>query len=212
MAEDYRNTKYCPVLSNLSKKKQDVKNKVLESYPKAKDMHTYLSDNQTCFKKLFAEAYNWKCAYCGVSIDIIPLRSFEIDHLIPKESSQFGGSKANAGHIENLVFACSNCNRAKHEFECPIEDLCKINPDSIGILHSFMRDGMYYIRISDNWRNDKTVRDFYEKVKLGSQLHRIDYLLMSMLGLCNYFDKKGHSCEPLRKAIDLLRKKRNIMG
>ena len=71
---------------------------------------------------------------------------------------------------------------------------------------------MYYIRINDNRRNDRTVIHFYEKIKFGSQLHRIDYLLMNMLGLCNYLENKGHSCGALRKAIDLLRKKRNIMG
>lgn len=212
MAEDYRNTKYCPVLSNLLGKKQTVKNKVLEMHPKAKDMHTYLSDNQTCFKRFFAEAYNWKCAYCGVSIDIIPMRLFEIDHLIPKESARFCGSKAKAGQIENLVLSCSYCNRAKSRFECSEEDLSKIHPDTIEILKSFVRDGMYYIRISDDQQKDTIIRAFYEKVKLGSQLHRIDYLLMNMIGLCNYMEGKGCSCETLRKAIELLKIKRNVMG
>lgn len=212
MADDYRNTKYCPVLGDLSRKKQNVKNKVLGVHPKAKDMHAYIAKKELPFKKEFGKAYNLKCAYCGISVEIIPMEFFEIDHFIPKEAVQFGGSKANAGYIENLVFACRNCNRAKHDFECPAEDLSKINPDSIGILHSFMRDDMYYIRINDNRRNDRTVIHFYEKIKFGSQLHRIDYLLMNMLGLCNYLENKGHSCGALRKAIDLLRKKRNIMG
>ena len=212
MAEDYRNTKYCPVLCDLVNKKKEVEGAVLKAYPHAIDMHTYIAKKELPYKKEFGKAYNLKCAYCGVSIEIIPMELFEIDHFIPKESAQFGGSKAKAGQIENLVFACRNCNRAKLDFDCPAEDLSKINPDSIGILHSFIRDDMYYIRISDYLQNDKTVRDFYEKVKLGSQLHRIDFLLMNMLGLCNYLDKKGNSCESLRKAIDLLRKKRYIMG
>lgn len=212
MVEDYRNTKYCPVLSNLLRKKQNVKNEVLKVHPKAKDMHTYLSDNQTCLKKLFANAYNWKCAYCGVSVAIIPMRLFEIDHLIPKESARFCGSKANAGRIENLVLSCSYCNRAKSRFECSEENLTKIHPDTTEILKSFVRDGMYYIRIRDDRQKDTTIRAFYEKVKLGSQLHRIDYLLMNMLGLCNYMEGKGCSCESLRKAIELLKTKRNVMG
>ena len=212
MAEDYRNTKYCPVLCDLAHKKKEVEIAVRKAHPRATDMHAYIAKKDLPYKKEFGKAYNWKCAYCGVSVEIIPMELFEIDHFVPKEATQFDGSKAKAGHIENLVFACSNCNRAKDDFECPAEDLHKINPDSVEILHSFMRDGMYYIRIRDDRRTDKTVRDFYEKVKFASQLHRIDYLLMNMLGLCSFLDKNGHSCESLRKAIELLRKRRNLMG
>lgn len=51
MAEDYRNTKYCPTLSDIARKKNDIKDKVLQEHPRAEDMHTYLSDTQADLKK-----------------------------------------------------------------------------------------------------------------------------------------------------------------
>ena len=103
MADDYRNSKYCPKLTDLTKKKNDVKDSVSSKHPRAQDMHTYISNNNEPFKQQFIEAYNGKCAYCGVSTEIIPWKMFEIDHLIPKEADRFGKSKANAGYILSLI-------------------------------------------------------------------------------------------------------------
>ena len=211
MANDYRNTKYCPNLDGLAAKKEAIKDAVLKAHPRAKDMHTYISNNEMSFKRQFVQAYNGKCAYCGVSVDIISLRLFEIDHLVPKESARFGGSKAKAGQIENLVAACSYCNRNKSGFECTDEDLSKINPDTTEILESFFRDNMYYIKISNRRKNDDIVRAFYEKVGLGCQAHRIDYLLMNMRGVCDKMVSNKNSLGLLREAIDLLQRKRNKM-
>lgn len=212
MVEDYRNTKYCSTLSDIARKKSDIKDKVLQEHPRAEDMHTYLSDTQADFKKKFAEAYNYKCAYCGVSVEIISIGQFEIDHFIPKVSARFGGSKAKAGYIENLILSCSYCNRAKSNFECSDEDMDMINPDDTEILKSFVRDDMYYIRISHDRECNKTIKEFYEKAKLGSQLRRIDYLLLNMYGLCKDLEKQGRSCDTLRQLTMELQKKRNLMG
>ena len=211
MAEDYRNTKYCSKLIGIADKKKDIKEAILAEHSRAKDMHTYISRNDTPFKKQFIEAYNGKCAYCGVSIDIIPWKMFEIDHFIPKESNRFGGSKANAGYIENLVLSCYDCNRAKGTFECSDEDIYKIHPDGTGIIDSFIREDDYYIQISEKMKNDDTVNLFYEQLELGNQLHRIDYLLMNMRGLCIEIMDKHPAYEKLMSAIDLLQRKRNVM-
>lgn len=106
MDDDYRNTLYCPKLTDLSSKKDFVKNAILKEHPCTKDMHRYISNNSKPFKKDFVKAYNGKCAYCGVSIDIISLDKFEIDHIIPKKAERFEKSKANAGYIENLALSC----------------------------------------------------------------------------------------------------------
>lgn len=210
MVDDYRNTKYCPELTDLNNKKKAVKKAILSEHPWAKDMHTYISKNDEPFKQQFVEAYNGKCAYCGVSTEIIPWKMFEIDHFIPKDSDRFGKSKAKAGYIENLVLSCYDCNRAKSNLECPNSDLHKINPDSSDILNSFIRDDEYYIRISDAMRDDETVNQFYERLELGNQLHRIDYLLMNMRGLCKRITDKHSAYGKLMSAIDLLQHKRNI--
>lgn len=208
MVEDYRNTKYCPRLTNLADKKNEVKDAVLQVHPRAKDMHTYISNNNGPFKKDFIIAYNGKCAYCGVSTEIISWNMFEIDHFIHEKSACFGKSKANAGYIENLVLSCYNCNRSKSGLEIPNDELHKINPDGPEITEVFVRDDEYYIRISEKFKKDPTVNLFYEKICLGNQIHRIDYLLMNMRGLCKKITDEHPAYGKLMSAIDLLQQKR----
>lgn len=211
MADDYRNSKYCPKLTDLTKKKNDVKDSVSSKHPRAQDMHTYISNNNEPFKQQFIEAYNGKCAYCGVSTEIIPWKMFEIDHLIPKEADRFGKSKANAGYIENLVLSCYDCNRAKSDLEFHDQDLHKIHPDKAEITEAFIRDDNYYIKISEKKNGDKTIKEFYEKLDLGNQLHRLDYLLFNMRGLCKEITDKHPAYGKLMEAIELLQHKRNVM-
>ena len=211
MSDDYRNTKYCPILDNLSEKKKAVKNAVLTAHPKATDMHRYISDNDDIFKQQFIEAYNGKCAYCGVSISIIPWKMFEIDHFIPKDAAQFKGSKAKAGYIDNLVLSCYDCNRAKSSLEIPDGDHHKIYPDGSGITESYFRDEAYYIRIRDAFSNDNSIKQFYEQLNLDSQMHRLDYLLMNLRGLREKISDTHPTFSGLTKAIDLLQQKRNVV-
>lgn len=211
MSEDYRNTKYCPKLTDLADKKNNIKNAILAEHSRAKDMHTYISKNDELFKKQFIEAYNGKCAYCGVSIEIISWNMFEIDHFIPKGAERFGKSKANAGYIENLVLSCRDCNRAKKALECPDKDLHKIHPDGTEITDSFVRDDYYYIRVSEKMKDDDTVNLFYKQVDLGNQSHRIDYLLMNMRGLCKKITDKHPAYWKLLDAINRLQGKRNLI-
>ena len=212
MSADYRNTEYCPELCKLTEKKSAVKDAVLKVHSRARDMHTYISDKNAPFKRQFAEAYNLKCAYCGVSIGIISMGMFEVDHFIPKKAARFNNSKAKAGYIENLVLSCSDCNRRKGDFECLDEDLDKINPDGSQILNTFVRDDEYYIRINDKLRGNKVVSEFYERVGLGNELHRIDYLLMNLHGLCDKVRDNMSAYGTLKYIIGVLQKKRNIMG
>lgn len=47
---DYRRTKYCPELIDVSQKKKEVEKLVEIEHPNAKDMHRYISDNSQKFK------------------------------------------------------------------------------------------------------------------------------------------------------------------
>lgn len=210
MNDDYRNTKYCPKLTKLSDKKNEVKDAILAEHSNAKDMHRYVSYNKSHYKQQFVEAYNGKCAYCGVSVDIIPWKMFEIDHFIPKESKRFA-EKSEAGYIENLVLSCYDCNRAKKAFEVPDNDYIKVYPDGTDVTTSFVRDNDYYIRVSEKMSSDDTVLTFYKQLDFESQIHRLDYLLMSMKGLQNKIKDNPKAYGQLGEAIDQLQKKRNIM-
>ena len=108
-----------------------------------------------------------------------------------------------------MVLSCQFCNRRKGNIELPTEDHDKINPDGTGICKSFIRDDEYYIKISDEFSNNKSVQAFYNGHNLVSSLHRIDYLLMNMRGLIEKVGTSSPAFGGLSIAIDLLQKKRN---
>lgn len=211
MGDDYRRTKYCPVLNNLQKNKQAVVAEVLKDHPGVQDIHTYISKNDERYKNMFMRAYNGKCSYCGVSLALIPKRMFEIDHFIYEKSPQFK-HKSDAGYIENLVLACQDCNRNKSSFAIPTDSFDALFPDGEQITATFIRDEMYYIKIADAYANNPTIKEFYKKLKFGSELHRIDYLLMSLIGLQAKMGNDSDIYSKMGQAIELLRSKRNIMS
>ena len=212
MYDDYRNTKYCPILKDLEKKKGLVIEKVLTDHPRTQDIYKYISNNDSIYKKEFIEAYNGKCAYCGVSIDIIPKRMFEIDHFICKSAKEFKGDSVKASNIDNLVLACYECNRSKGSLEVPDNMRMYLHPDRSGITSTFIRDDQYYIKISEVMIGNAVVENFYSKLKLGAEIHRLDYLLISMRGLKERNLDKPEVSRQLGEAIDVLQSKRNIMG
>lgn len=180
MVNDYRITKYEEEFDGISEKKRLVRDQIKKDKPRVKDFHTYISDNDGLYKKPFMNAYNGKCAYCGLSIDIIPKSYFEIDHFIYQKSSKFA-TKKDAGYIENLVLACHNCNHKKSGYIVADDDYDKLYPDTAEIKTTFSRDEDFYIRYNTPC-NDSIVQ-FYEQLGLGDELKRVDYLLMSILGL-----------------------------
>ena len=70
-------------------------------------------DRETVFQK-----YKGKCAYCGQPIT---MKSFQVDHIIPKERWHQHRALHILGleldGIENLNPTCRICNNWKHSFE-----------------------------------------------------------------------------------------------
>lgn len=212
MPEDYRCTKYCPQMDSINDKKKSLLAIIRQKHPRAKDIHAIISSNDGDYKVDFMSVYCSKCAYCGVSLDLIPKSSFEIDHFLYEKSARFNGSKAAAGYIENLVLSCHSCNHRKKDFNIPEPDISYLYPDNGGIKNAFFRDEQYYIKISAQCRNNSTVISFYNQLNLGSELHRIDYLLMYMIGFQQNLEDKPKEYVKLGQIIERLRKKRNIQG
>ena len=125
--------------------------------------------------------------------------------LIKKETSHIGVWPS------NLVLACHNCNHDKSSFEFPDEKYNDLYPDEEEIKKTFIRDDDYYIKVADEKETDIIVKAFYEKLHLGSEIHRIDYLLMSMMGLQENIKDNPEACSQLGQAIKKLHTKRNIM-
>lgn len=205
---DYRVTNYCPQFENLKTKKTSVTDEVRRVYPRAIDMHTYIRNNDLPYKVLFIKAYNYKCAYCGTSLDIICKEMFEIDHFIYEKSFS---TKAKAGYIENLVLACHTCNHRKSSLPIPTDRRTLLYPDDEGFRSVFVRDANYYIRINEEYAKDTTVKAFYEQLGLEDEIRRLDFLLMNMIGFQRKLTNNPVLYTKFGQAIDQLRRKRNTV-
>lgn len=132
--------------------------------------------------------------------------------VIPRKSKKVENQHNLSGDISNLVLACRNCNRLKKNLDIPKSFEKKLSPDWPGITEVFYRDDQYYIKISEGYEDIECVIEFYERLRLGSEIHRLDYLLMSMIGLNNKLERKGKQNNSLPRMIEKLREKRNRIG
>lgn len=209
MNDDYRNTKYCPKLENIIAKKLSLESSIRQNNPKTKILYNRIHGKDSTYFTVFSEIYNHKCAYCGASMLFTDKRLFEVDHFICESSyGKDTASKAEAGRLSNLVLACYTCNRGKKDFLIK-DDYCHVlNPNDDSIAKVFYRDDEYYIQIQDEYKSDAIIKDFYDKLKLGYQTRRLDYLLLEMRGLLVKF-KSEELKDKLKSAMAILIEKKN---
>ena len=204
MSNDYRNSQYCPKLDSITSKKKDLQKKIESQYPKCKNFYPIISKKKGNHRENFANIYNRKCAYCGVSLAIMPM--FEIEHYISKK---YFASEDDAGQIDNLVYSCFSCNRNKHDFKINKQYVALLNPDNESIAKVFIRDDNYSIQIQKEYETDDIIQAFYKKLHFNFDIRRLDYLLLCMHGLSKRITDKNDR-QKLAKAINLLQTKRNI--
>ena len=113
--------------------------------------------------------------------------------------------------MENLILSCHDCNHNKNSFWIEKEEMDTLNPDGEKIKNVFIRDDKYYIRINDEFKENTTIEGFYNKLCLGSELHRLDYLIMNIIGLQRSCEDNSDLYVGLGKILDTIREKRNIM-
>lgn len=205
MGTDYRNTAYCSVLQDVLLKKKTL-NDEIRSNTRTKIIYNKIRENDNSYKAKFMEIYNYKCSYCGNSIDNISSILFEVDHYICESSFN---SNEKAGRIENLVLACYDCNRSKSSFLIKKEYVDILNPDLEHIKSVFCRDDLYHIQVTEKYKDDEYIKLFYDKLKLGYQSRRLDFLLMNLNGLCKKLDGKPQA-EKLHGILRKLQQKRNL--
>lgn len=207
MKSDYRNTEYCPQLDNVSVKKISLNKKIHDNHPRTRIIYNKIKDMSSNYRDEFMEIYNYKCSYCGNSIQNISAILLEIDHYICESSFK---SKKESGKIENLVLACYDCNRPKRNFLINDSYIDILNPDLEIIKDVFYRDDSYYIKIKDKYAYDQFIVDFYNKLNLSYETRRLDYLLMSMRGLAKKLEGTIKA-DKLNSAIIRLQEKRNLI-
>lgn len=203
---DYRNTEYCEALCNIETKKQEFKKKMLKDHPKMTNFYKYLREKNGQYKRRFIELYNNKCVYCGNSLDNIAIDLFEIDHFI-NEASFHGSNKAH--EIENLVPACQLCNRGKNGLTINGIYLNVLNPENDIMPMVFYRDEKYNIKITDDYKTDKFIENFYIALQLGKESRRLDFLLLKMRGLSKNLQDGNNVKQNLINIINELQQKKN---
>lgn len=202
---DYRNTSYCEELIDVSTKKEKLHNLIMDNHPKQKIIYNKVKDKTTEYYEQFKQIYNEKCAYCGVSMDVLPESLFEVDHFV---AESLYSSKAEAGQLPNLVLSCYGCNRNKRDFPVDGEYVEHLNPDNGNINKVFYRDNLYYIKVRDSYCGDSKIKEFYNKIEFGNQIRRLDYLLLNMCELHKKIEGRKSSAI-LAECILLLQRKRN---
>lgn len=210
MSGDYRATDYCPAFERISEKKDEVVELIRKKHPRARDLHALISPNESEYKAPFMMVYNCKCSYCGVSADIIPKDNFEVDHFIYKKNKVKFQTVAEAGYIENLVLACRRCNHHKSSYIIPDEYFDVLHPDLEQIKSVFVRGKDYSIVVAEEFAESEIVTKFHDQLKLGQEVHKLDYLLLKMLGQQSKTEDPNEY-RTLGEAISLLRKKRNLL-
>lgn len=206
MKNDYRNTIYEVSKKNIINEKNALEEKIKKEHPKIKIIYNQINKKDGNYNKQFRNIYNNKCAYCGISTDVISSELFEIDHFICEAS--FNGDSINAGKINNLVLSCKKCNRAKKDFIWNEIYSSKFNVDDESITELFYRHEDYSIKIEKEYITDNSIYSFYRKLKLDEEIRRLDFLLMNMHGFYNKYSE-DKNINRILKCIVLLQKKRN---
>ena len=206
MKSDYRNTIYEVSKKNIINEKNALEDKIKKEHPKIKIIYNQINKKDGNYNKQFRNIYNNKCAYCGISTDVISSELFEIDHFICEIS--FNGDSINAGKINNLVLSCKKCNRAKKDFIWNEIYSLKFNVDDESITELFYRDKDYSIKIEKEYITDSSIYSFYIKLKLNEEIRRLDFLLMNMYGFYNKYSE-NKNIDRILEYIVFLQKKRN---
>lgn len=188
--KDYRNTSYNHYDFSLEQRKNEFMETFRLHHPKAWHIYGYVSDRMGPFNKSFRKIYHDKCVYCGISTQVINSSNFEVDHVIPKFvlDLNWDYDKKEIHGINNLVNSCQMCNRGKQSFLCDANYLEKLHPDKNFLPMIFSRNMDYSIEINNEFKENETIKKFYNTLKLNNQLRRLDYLLMEMKDFCDKYE------------------------
>ena len=203
---DYRKTKYYSGASDITNQKNKLLKKIKKEHPRIKILYNQVKKKDGEYNKLFRAIYNNRCAYCGITMDIISSELFEIDHFICESS--FNGDSESAGNLKNLVLSCKKCNREKKDYTWKEEYTSKFNVDDDSIVDLFYRDKDYYIKVEKKYLMDATICNFYKKLKFDEEIRRLDFLLLNMYGFYKKY-KLDYKLEKMLNCILLLQQKRN---
>ncbi|MBQ9004106.1 MAG: HNH endonuclease [Eggerthellaceae bacterium] len=204
LADDFRLNEFSPDV-RVDTAKASLKEELLSEHAHAQNMYSVIQRHHG-YKEKLGHAYGDRCAYCGVPIGCIGYQSFQIDYIVCKNGNADDRADVPTGidSIENLAFACVNCNGKKHDFTLTELSLPLLSPD-MDLGTTFVRNDDFSIEISHEYAGCKPVRAFYDRMHYGSELRRIDYLIASLFDLDQYVNSNDELGELASKISDLLR-------
>ncbi|MDN4601498.1 HNH endonuclease [Paenibacillus sp. F6_3S_P_1C] len=210
--KDYRNTSLNYYDFTIGERKANFLRKLRLEHPRVRNIYSHIKNRTNKFNLVFRELYFEKCAYCGLSTQVVDSSRFEVDHVIPISVIQLdlGHTADKLNAIENLVSSCQMCNRAKTNFYCEEADFEVLHPDNEFLREVFERTEEYSIIVSPKYKSNEAVKEFYGKLKLGSQLKRLDYLLMEMKDFCDKYEGDSIISEVERLIYKIESKRRKI--
>lgn len=165
---DYRTSNYVDKFSKVTTLKEEYKKK----YPRQRNHYINVSSKKGT-KKEFVDIYSKTCSYCGIGGAAISHELLEVDHFIPESSTSLPNNNLN--NIQNLKLSCKSCNRGKSNLE--FNNMHILDPDN-SIFNYFERDDNFYIQIKTAHKTNPNIIDFYKKLSLGSDLKRLDYVII----------------------------------
>lgn len=204
-SDDYRQTDYAQSY-DITNRKEALKAQIRKKHPKSSSDYTLLGCEIGYLKDL-ASVYNRRCAYCGLPIEVVSDTGFEMDHIICKDACTNGGAVVEQGghSVDNLAYACHNCNSKKRAFVMIGKLWEMLSPDR-GLGATFTRKEDYSIVLSNKAIGDPGIELFYSKMRFASQLRRVDYLLAEMMDFKRHLEKRQHQDGKIQRIVEILAK------
>ncbi|WP_019771059.1 HNH endonuclease [Streptococcus sobrinus] len=192
---EYEDFNYQDILDKKHELEVDIDN---NAYSNQGIHYSKISNKAGKYYQPFEKIYHKKCAYCGINTAIQSSSSFEIDHFINEPQKTLPDGK-NVNHVNNLVFACRNCNQSKKNFR--VNDVInELNPD-VTIQEVFVRKKNYTIKINNKFKENQVIKDFYNKLKFSSSFRQLDYLLLNL-----FYMKDAATAETNKQLLELYTK------
>jgi len=188
---DYRINGTADTFRNIAEQKKVLAAAIQKKHPKTKQVYGKIRDKNLAFNGTFRQIYLKRCAYCGISTEVIDRNQFEVDHFVPQAQDK---TKVDVHAITNLVSSCRECNRKKSDFRIDNQYIELLHPDKQNIRQVFARTETFQIKINEQYLSDDLICKFYEQLQLGSFARQIDFLIMEMKQCLarntNWSDKK----------------------
>ncbi|MCT4327740.1 HNH endonuclease [Elizabethkingia anophelis] len=165
-----------------------------EDAPKHRDTYPqYATYNQ--YRPILREDFNKRCAYCR-DLDQYKISNFSIDHYVPRNPKGCVSTIPD-NQYDNLIYACSYCNRAKWN-KWPTMDTSIENDGNIGFLKptsNEYRNLFYRTRDGKIFPKPDTPLASYiwEELKLWFPIHSLMWRIEKLMELDDKINKRLES-------------------